>query len=323
MGVAMATAALVIFALGRWACAVPEAPASTPVEVLEEADSAPAFCKKLDPKEVYLWGAVQLNGKYQRAFSKLSDPKSFCAIGSAHATLPSLRADGRMAYVGTDGKTQRIEIYEPGKAPTILPSPKCAYRFVRLEHAGNVPHYGCEIYDDYGKEWNATFFYDDGKLIGRGRMLRALFGAPAANGTVIARSGGKLELLEIADNAGKPLEGLPAAPSLVRPVGKEFLAVAGKDAALYRIDRDGVAKELGRFAKNHHRNHGYRIGFATTGELYEMSGADKRGQACLLVKRTFESAEIVYDELELRKDGAPYVRADWPSSDEVKIVTAR
>src|SRR4051794_36061830 len=64
----------------------------------QESAKVPAFCKRFDPKQVYLWGEVVEGSTKTRAIAELDAPDSYCELPSRSTFLPSVRPDRRLMF---------------------------------------------------------------------------------------------------------------------------------------------------------------------------------------------------------------------------------
>ncbi|CAN5924784.1 hypothetical protein BH11MYX4_BH11MYX4_15720 [soil metagenome] len=296
----------------------------------EVGAKVPAFCKRFDPSEIYLWGEVRKGSDVTRAISTLSDPASYCELPARATFLPSVREDRRLMYVRDHGSSgERAYFYEPGGGPPPeLPTPNCVTRFSWLAYGARHMHYGCEVRDPYEKAWIPAFYRNAGELIGSGRGLSKAFGEPS-DGRVFADTRDGLAVLDMGTNEVFPVSGLPSAPRLVRATRWGFLAMTdssdGDDARLWRIDRSGAVALEGKLAALPERAVHSALGMTSDGDVYEYLPAlpDAADGTNTIVVRTRARTRTVYSDGEWKKRGKPFVRLDTKSPWGAGIVSGR
>lgn len=319
-----ATLSLGVLVVGLRQCAKPATESgSVAAAEGERADGTPAFCRKLDPDGVYVFGEVGEKREAVRAIASVDDPTSYCEIPNRKTSLPSLGADRRLLYVedlGTSG--ERVVQYDPAGNPSRIETPNCTTRFGWLAHAGKTFFYGCEVRDPYEKTWIPVFYREGGKIIGYGLGVRKVIGQPSGNSALVLADSGPA-IVNMETNSITPISDLPPNPRHVRAVSDGFLATTdspdGK-SLLWRIERNGRAKLQGEFAALGAEAIHAAQTLTKNGELYEYVYADREDPSRRLVVRTLKKVRTVYSEADLERRGIPFVRLTGRDSE---IFTSR
>jgi hypothetical protein len=293
------------------------------------APQVPAFCKRFDPKELYLWGEVLEGGTYRRAISELSAPDVYCALPERATFLPSVRADRRLMFMRDFAKDgERAYLYDTSGEGELVDTPSCRTRFTWLRYSDRHMHYGCSQWDIYDKEWKPVFYRDAGAVIGYGKGLERVFGDPS-DGKIVAVAHDGLAVVDIGTNEVKPIKGLPWLPTFVRATSKGFLAMtesaARNDARLWRIAFDGTVTADGALAPLPAKASHDAVGMTSDGEVFEYlparSGDEEPSNT--IVARTRSGTRTVYSDAEWKKRGRPFVRLDTRTRWGAGVVTAR
>lgn len=287
----------------------------------------PAFCKRFDPSELYLWGeTVEAGtGAHRRAIATAAAPDVYCELPARETSLPSVRPDRRLMFVRNFGKSgERAYRYESaGGDGELVPTPNCVTRFSWLTDAERHLHYGCEVRDPYEKQWIPVFYRDAGALIGSGKGLERVLGEPS-DGSIVADTRDGLAVVDMGTNEVKPITGLPRTPLLVRATRKGFLAMtdssSGDDARLFRIDRNGAVTPDGVLAALPAGAVHTPLAMTTDGEVFEYLPDAKDNT---VVGRTRRGLRTVYSDAEWKKRGRPFVRLDTKSRWGVALLTSR
>jgi hypothetical protein len=289
----------------------------------------PAFCKRFDPKELYVWGEVVEGSTTKRAIAELSAPDVYCALPSRTTFLPSVRPDRRLMFMrdfGRDG--ERAYLYDTSSDGEPLETPSCKTRFEWLGDSDRHLHYGCSIWDIYDKEWKPAFFRDAGAVIGSGKGVERVFGDPS-DGKVVAVTREGLGVIDIGTNEVRPINGLRSRPIFVRATHKGFLAMTESalrdDARLWRIAFDGTVMADGALAPLPANARHDAVAMTSDGEVFEVlpAGSGDENPSNTIVARTRSTTRTVYSDAEWKKRGRPFVRVDTRSGWGVGVVTSR
>jgi hypothetical protein len=307
----------------------PVAPNAPVAPVAPDAPEVPAFCKRFDPKEVYLWGETVVGGTKQRAIAELSGPDVYCELPARATFLPTIRPDRRLMFMrdfGRDG--ERAYLYDPSGEGERVETPSCTTRFTWLHYADRHMHYGCSYKDIYDKEWKPIFYRDAGAVIGFGKGVERVIGEPS-DGRIVAITREGLGVFDIGTNTEKPIKGLPWQPLLVRATRKGFLALTDNrernDARLWKIAFDGTATADGALAALPPNASHSALAMTADGEVFESVAdeSDRENPSMTIVSRTRSTARTVYSDAEWKKRGKPFVRLDTRSGWGSGVVTSR
>jgi hypothetical protein len=302
--------------------------AAVPPTEATATPQVPAFCKRFDPKAVYVWGETLEGSTYTRAIAELDAPDVYCQLPSRSTFLPSIRPDRRLMFMRDFGKDgERAYLYEAGGGDgEKIETPHCETRFSWLRYSDRHLYYGCKYWEIYEKEWLPIFYRDAASVIGYGKGVERVFGDPS-DGSVVALTRDGLAVVDVGTNEVKKITGLPQYPQFVRATRKGFLAMTqtgyGDDARLWRIDRDGVVTPDGALAALPEKSVHDAVAMTSDGEVYEYLPSRSSEGANIIMVRTRTTTRTVYSDADWKKRGKPFVRLDTLSRWGRGVVTSR
>lgn len=331
-GVRRAALRVAVVALGAgllWrACAHRSAGSDVPPTEAAPAPQVHAFCKRFDPKAIYVWGETLEGSTYTRAIAELDAPDVYCQLPSRSTFLPSIRPDRRLMFMRDFGKDgERAYLYDAsGGDGEKIETPQCTTRFSWLRYSDRHLYYGCQYWEYYDKEWLPIFYRDAASVIGYGKGVERVFGDPS-DGSVVALTRDGLSVVDVGRNEVKKVTGLPRLPDLVRATSKGFLALTqtgyGEDARLWRIDRDGAVTLDRELAALPPSSVHAALAMTSDGDVYEYLPGRTKDDANTVVLRTRTTTRTVYSDAEWKKRGKPFVRLDTKNAWGRGVVTSR